>query len=234
MKELICTVCGKAYIPGIDGEDNECFCSHRCISMKGGYIAKHKPLPIPVDVAREITPKVYAGQRVLTSQDIDMAHKRPEGTARRNFNKNRKHFIKGRDFFELIQPDEIRTLGLSRPQGGTPEKVLLFTASGYAMLAKSFNDELAWRVQRALVNRYFEDEQGLLQSLPPTAEAEVLKRNLLTARAAAEASGADVRRAEYEAILETEKQIGRPLSVLKREYAARAGITRARKLAAAN
>ena len=85
-----------------------------------------------------------------------------------------------------------------------------------------------------MVNRYFEDEQGLLQSLPPTAEAEVLKRNLLTARAAAEASGADVRRAEYEAILETEKQIGRPLSVLKREYAARAGITRARKLAAAN
>ncbi|OSM07623.1 hypothetical protein MAIT1_05002 [Magnetofaba australis IT-1] len=32
---------------------------------------------------------------------------------------------------------------------------MLLTQSGYLMLVKSFTDDLAWRVQRELVNRYF-------------------------------------------------------------------------------
>lgn len=38
--------------------------------------------------------KEYKGQRVITFRDIDRVHERPEGTARRNFNANRKYFIK--------------------------------------------------------------------------------------------------------------------------------------------
>lgn len=103
----------------------------------------------------EIAVKEYRGQRVVTFKDIDTVHGRPDGTARKRFNDNREHFVEGEDFFIVNQPSEIRTLGIQRPQGGTPETVVLMTESGYLMLAKSFTDDLAWKVQRQLVNWYF-------------------------------------------------------------------------------
>ncbi|MDE5557460.1 MAG: ORF6N domain-containing protein [Ruminococcus sp.] len=103
--------------------------------------------------------KEYKGQRVVTFRDIDTLHQRPDGTASRNFRKNRKHFIDGEDLFMVNQPDEIRRLGITRPQGGTPEEVILITETGYLMLVKSFRDELSWKVQRQLVNSYFRAKQ---------------------------------------------------------------------------
>lgn len=103
----------------------------------------------------QVLVKEYSGQRVVTFKDIDAVHGRPDGTAKRNFRSNREHFIEGEDFFMLDQPDEIRSLGIQRPQGGTPESVTLITESGYLMLVKSFTDDLAWKVQRELVNSYF-------------------------------------------------------------------------------
>lgn len=105
------------------------------------------------DVA--MVPIDYRGVRVMTLAMMDAAHKRPEGTARRTLNENRKHLIEGEDFHEINQPDEIRTLGFSRPQGGTPAMVVLLTETGYSMLVKSFTDDLAWDVQRQLVKSYF-------------------------------------------------------------------------------
>lgn len=95
--------------------------------------------------------KEYRGKRVVTFKDIDTVHKRPEGTARKRFNDNRRHFVSGVDFYRLTQPSEIRTLGITRPQGGTPNEVTLMTETGYLMLVKSFTDDLAWKVQRELV-----------------------------------------------------------------------------------
>lgn len=103
----------------------------------------------------EILVKEFSGQRVVTFKEIDAVHGRPDGTARKRFNDNRDHFIEGEDFFVLNQPSEIRTLGIQRPQGGTPESVTLITESGYLMLVKSFTDDLAWKVQRELVKGYF-------------------------------------------------------------------------------
>lgn len=103
----------------------------------------------------DLTVKEFHGQRVVTLREVDAVHQRPEGTARKRFNDNREHFIEGTDFFTITQPSEIRTLGFERPQGGIPEKVTLITESGYLMLVKSFTDDLAWDVQRQLVNTYF-------------------------------------------------------------------------------
>ena len=99
--------------------------------------------------------KEYNGKRVVTFKDIDACHGRPEGTARKRFNDNKQHFIESEDFFTINQPSEIRTLGITRPQGGVPDKVRVVTESGYLMLVKSFTDDLAWQVQRQLVNTYF-------------------------------------------------------------------------------
>lgn len=103
----------------------------------------------------EISVKEYRGQRVVTFKDIDAVHRRPDGTARKRFNDNREHFVEGEDYFVLNQPSEMRTLGIQRPQGGTPEVVTLMTESGYLMLVKSFTDDLAWKVQKQLIAWYF-------------------------------------------------------------------------------
>ena len=103
--------------------------------------------------------KEYKGKRVVTFKDVDTVHKRPEGTARKRFNDNRRHFVSGVDFYRLTQPSEIRTLGITRPQGGTPNEVTLMTETGYLMLVKSFTDDLAWKVQRELVDSYFRIKQ---------------------------------------------------------------------------
>lgn len=103
----------------------------------------------------EIQIKEYMGRRVVTFKDIDTVHQRPLGTASRNFRENRERFISGVDFFKVNQPDEIRRLGITRPQGGTPSETTLITESGYLMLVKSFTDDLAWKVQRELVDTYF-------------------------------------------------------------------------------
>lgn len=104
-------------------------------------------------VNTDILVKEYKGQRVVTFKDIDMVHGRPDGTAKRNFSENRERFIEGEDFFLTKQSDftkdEIRTLEI-------PNRGLTFiTEQGYLMLVKSLTDDLAWEVQRKLVNEYF-------------------------------------------------------------------------------
>lgn len=73
----------------------------------------------------EIQIKEYQGKRVVTLKDVDAVHQRKPGTASRNFRENRMHFIDGVDFYKINQPDEIRRLGISRPQGGTANEVTL-------------------------------------------------------------------------------------------------------------
>lgn len=101
--------------------------------------------------------KEYKGQRVVTFKDIDTVHGRPDGTARRNFNRNKEHFIEGEDFYK-ITPNEFRT-AIGSMDKRQQNDVTLLTESGYLMLAKSFTDKVAWDVQRALVKAYFRAKQ---------------------------------------------------------------------------
>lgn len=102
----------------------------------------------------QIQIKEYNGQRVITFKDIDTVHKRPDGTARKRFADNRKRFIESVDFYrvskEEIQLSEKRTVENVSNNG-----ITLITESGYLMLVKSFTDDLAWKVQRELVDSYF-------------------------------------------------------------------------------
>lgn len=103
----------------------------------------------------EVTVKEYRGQRVVTFKDIDQCHGRPEGTARRNFNTNKQHLIKDTDYFVRNSYEAQKEYGITAPNGLT-----LITESGYLMLVKSFTDDLAWDVQRQLVNTYFRKGQA--------------------------------------------------------------------------
>ena len=104
----------------------------------------------------DVVIKEWHGKRVITFKDIDTVHQRPEGTARKRFNDNRKHFVSGVDFFK-VKCSEVRPFfGQTLPNGFNPNgDVTLITESGYLMLVKSFTDDLAWKVQRELVDSYF-------------------------------------------------------------------------------
>lgn len=97
----------------------------------------------------------WNGQRVVTLADIDRVHERPEGTARKRFNDNKKHLVENEDYYKIKKSDvltsENRTLGFEIPNRG----ITVVTESGYLLLVKSFTDDLAWKVQRDLVNTYF-------------------------------------------------------------------------------
>lgn len=156
--------------------------------------------------------KEFNGQRVVTFKDIDNAHERPEGTARKRFNDNKKRFIEGVDYYELNQPDEIRTLGIERPQGGTPQKVVLVTESGYLMIAKSLTDDLSWDVQRSLVDNYFRFKEQIIQSKPKRPRLKpkdlAVKQHMNIAEIMIEKIGLDPGIAYSVAIDEAEKESG--------------------------
>jgi hypothetical protein len=103
--------------------------------------------------------KEINGQRVITFKDIDRLHNRTVGTAKRNFNDNKlnedgtERIIENIDYFKTkMDSSKIRSeFGVGRNAG----EVILITESGYLMLAKSLNDDLAWKVQRELLNSYF-------------------------------------------------------------------------------
>lgn len=99
---------------------------------------------------QQISTKEFKGQRVVTLKDIDLVHERPEGTARRNYNTNKKHLIEGEDYFVRNSSEAQNEFGITAPNG-----LVLMSEQGYLMLVKSFTDDLAWKVQRQLVNTYF-------------------------------------------------------------------------------
>lgn len=102
---------------------------------------------------QQLPVKEYNGQRVVTFKEIDAVHKRTPGTAHRNFKANRNRFIEGVDCFRRNSSEAKNEFGIAAPNG-----LILLTESGYLMLAKSFNDDLAWQVQRELVNSYFRNK----------------------------------------------------------------------------
>lgn len=116
---------------------------------------------------KSIKVKEYQGHRAITFKDIDTVHERPEGTASKNFRNNKEHFIIGTDYFEIKKSDVgeefTGTYGFDKfaPAG------YVITESGYLMLVKSLTDDLAWKVQRELVNNYFRTDpyKGLSKEL---------------------------------------------------------------------
>ena len=117
----------------------------------------------------EMQIREYNGQRVVSFKDIDKADGNKSGTARRNFNRNKKRFIEGEDYFFLTKEISNETIlpisNISVPNRG----ITILTESGYLLISKSFNDDLSWSVQRQLVNTYFKTkrEYGLISDATP-------------------------------------------------------------------
>ena len=117
----------------------------------------------------DLSVKELKGQRVVTFKDIDMLHERVEGTAGRNFRENKNHLIEDEDYFS-IRGSELREFKQATNfVGSNAKEIILITESGYLMLVKSLQDDLAWKVQRELVNNYFRVKESV-QARPLTTE----------------------------------------------------------------
>lgn len=112
----------------------------------------------------EMQIREHKGQRVVTFKDVDNVHQRKKGTSRNTFNRNKKHFVEGVDYI-ILKPEKQSEADYVRltyiPQKG----VTLLTESGYLMIVKTFNDDLAWDVQRQLVNAYFNGKNVAVKQL---------------------------------------------------------------------
>ena len=97
----------------------------------------------------------------MTFKDIDTVHENKSGTARRNFNRNKKHFIEGEDYFSLTKKNSNETNSYIRNITVPNKGITLLTESGYLMIVKSLNGDIAWKVQRQLVNSYFKVKQEI-------------------------------------------------------------------------
>jgi len=122
---------------------------------------------------KEIPVKEYKNLRVVTFKEIDEVHGRTDGTARRNYYKNKEHFSEGEDYFVRNSYEARSEFGVVAPQG-----LILLTESGYLMIAKSLTDDKAWEVQRQLIKSYFKlkevTQQNQLQFRLPSNYKEAL------------------------------------------------------------
>lgn len=156
---------------------------------------------------KELSVKELNGLRVVTFKDIDMLHERVEGTANKRFLDNQKHFIKNTDYFEFTGEElkafkRLPNFGI----GLNASKLILITESGYLMLVKSLTDDLAWKVQRELVNNYFTVKQVALNTNQLSPELQMFSK-IFNAVAQVELSNNELKQ-EVQAIKEhNEEQI---------------------------
>ena len=111
-----------------------------------------------VIIAGQTVSKIeYKGQPVITFRMIDELHQRPEGTARKAFNNHQNKFIENEDYFRVPYEEWSQIIAVNNIHGDNKQRnpIVFLTQSGYLMLVKYFNDDLAWKVQRELVKHYF-------------------------------------------------------------------------------
>lgn len=110
----------------------------------------------------------YQDQPVVTLRQIGELHG-SKLKAEANFQRNKRHFIKGTDYFHVTANEAGMNYRHFVGRKIPPQGVLLFTESGYLMIVKSFTDDLSWKVQRELVNCYFRMKEGA-SFAPPAIE----------------------------------------------------------------
>jgi len=122
---------------------------------------------------RKVTPMFYRKRPVVTLRQVDEFHGRPRNTAARNFYKNRKHFVKEEDFFEVPYEEYSQLFDSTKfveskandgtnfvpSKGGSRVPMIFLTETGYLMLVKSLTDDKAWAIHRDMVKVYFNKKQ---------------------------------------------------------------------------
>lgn len=103
----------------------------------------------------------WKGQRVVTYDDIARVHDMDKKTVAKAFVRHQNELFEGEDFFRLNHDEALKYKAsrgggdkLSPPVTGINELVV-FTESGYLILACTFRGDKAAKIRRMLVHSYF-------------------------------------------------------------------------------
>ena len=105
---------------------------------------------------KEIKVKEYNGERVVTAWDIAKIHEKDVNEITKNFNRNRETFDLNEDYFVLNREEFFERFKIVQDFiPNNVKEIILFTQSGYLLLAKTFSDKLSWKIQKELIKAYF-------------------------------------------------------------------------------
>lgn len=133
-------------------------------------------------------------------------HERVEGTAGRNFRENRSKFIENVDYFSIAGEELKKFKQSTNFVGSNAREIILITASGYLMPVKSLNDDLAWKIQRELVNNYFTVQKAKREYHKPIDRA--IRQHFNIAETIIQKTGIKPGLAYAVAVSEAEKETG--------------------------
>ena len=124
----------------------------------------------------EIEIKEYNNERVITAWDISRLHGRDVREITQNFNYVKEKMILNEDYF-IISKENISESKILIQDfiPNNVKEIILFTESGYLLLAKTFTDDKSWKVQRQLVKSYFKLRE--LKEKVEAGEIEIKKVN---------------------------------------------------------
>lgn len=112
----------------------------------------------------EIETKEYKGQRVITSYDVAKLHEREPNEITKNFNRNKKKFLTGKDYFTIKRSEFSERFKIGQDFiPNNVKEIQLFTEKGYLKLTKTFTDDLSWKIQDMLIESYFVVVTGQVQ-----------------------------------------------------------------------
>lgn len=124
----------------------------------------------------KIERKEYKGVPVLTVWDISEVHNREVKTIGQTFSRNRKNLIENEDYFVMKQEEFSGSHFFTQKNiPNNVKEIFLFTQTGYLMLSKSFKDDFSWKIQRSLVQGYFNTQ--ILSKAIRNGEIEIIVKD---------------------------------------------------------
>jgi hypothetical protein len=123
-------------------------------------------------LGKRITRLEYRDIPVVTLRQIDEAHEKAEGNARKQFNRNKARFVAGEDYFEIPYSEWPGQFDTIKPdakvgRGGRRGPINVFTERGYGKIVKGWNDDLSWRLHDAMQAAYFHLKERVDLEPPP-------------------------------------------------------------------
>ena len=125
---------------------------------------------------KEIKVKEYNGERVITAWDIAKIHEKDVNEITKNFNRNRETFDLNEDYFILNKEEFSERLKIVQDFiPNNVKEIIVFTQSGYLLLAKTFSDKLSWKIQKELIKAYFKLKE--LKEKVESGELKIVQNN---------------------------------------------------------
>ncbi len=123
---------------------------------------------------QHLQPIEYQEQRILTTQQIADAYGTTERRISENFNRNKKHYVLGIDYF-IVEGEELQDFKENNTQFAYQNDknapkikgkfLYLWTEYGALLHAKSLNTDEAWKVYKFLRDDYYRLKSNPLEGM---------------------------------------------------------------------